>query len=718
MACHKKAEYSKRIAKVKWYEKTGTVYWYDQYALNEAETAFSKYDPDRIVTELLELNADIYTIYAANQCNIAYYPSKFIPKHPNLGDHDYVEEIVPRLRRKGKKVVLYANWLDTKHPEWNIVPLTEDDTVENVQKDYPLVSWADPSKEEWKVRKLPAGEWFNPCVNSPKRELMKNIIRELTERYEFDGFHLDMFFHTCVCVCSYCKPFLKKIFGKEDIRWKDVRKKWYDYIKWRFERSSSYIEEVTAILKSHNRDIVSLHNAMSPLVIPASSGLSEEWLPHLDVYLSECFDIFECRYADMNSVSLQVKFHRAVRKPSWILLTSTPLRFGHSPVSKAKFLMYASAAKTNGCQVFGPCGVGARQDTTTDRRLLDISKDAISFWNKDLDNFNDLESAAEVAVVYSFSTRAYYESGVNPARYAGEFNGWCRLLIERHIPFNIEIAELLDDATAQKYKVLILPNTACADFTFENIIKKFVAKGGKIIATAQTSLYNNRGEKKKDFGLSDVLGISYMKSYESNYFYVEDKVAPIICGGDVQCVKTEARILARLVKADPSGSPSGFIDPLPLNLTDLPLCTKMTYNKGKAYYIAWEPCKFYMDHGYWQTAEWISELLEDVVGNPVFSTNAPRTVELMVWKDEEKNRLVAKFSNRTVPQAIPTRHTRSDIGEIIPVHNIALVLRANSKKIKVFSPQTKVRVTRKGEYAKVTLEKLDAYASVVIEGLL
>lgn len=699
-----------------WYEKTGTIYWYDQYALNEAETAFSKYDPNRILRELLYVNADIYAIYAANQFNIAYYPSKFIPKHPNLGDHDYVGEIVSRLRKKGKKVVLYVNWLDSKHPEWNLIPLPEDNTIESVQKDYPLVSWAEPSKEEWSVRKIPGGKWQNPCMNSPKRVLMKNIIKELAEKYEFDGFHLDMFFHTCVCVCSYCKPFLKKIFGKEDITWDIIKKKWHDYIEWRFERSSSYIKEITEVLKSHNKNIISLHNAFSPLAMPAVSGLSEEWLPHLDVYLSECFDVFECQYADMNSASLQVKFHKAVKKPSWILLTSTPLKFGHSPISKAKFLMYAAAAKVNGCQIFGPCGVGARQDTTTDKRLLRIARDIFSFWNRDSGKSDNLKSAATTAVVYSFSTRAYYEPGISPVQYLGEFNGWCRMLIEKHVPFNIEIAEFLDDATAQKYDVLILPNTACIDYTFEQVVRKFVAKGGKIVATAQTSLYDNKGERKGNFGLSDVLGISCPIPYESNHFYMEDRVEPIICGGYAQCVKTKARVLTRLVRTDPSGSSSGDIDPLPLERTDWPLYTINIWDKGKAYYVAWEAGKFYMDHGYWQTAEWMSGVLNDVIEN-LFTTNAPRTVEIMLWKDEQRNRFVFKFSNRTVPQAIPTRHTRSDIGEIIPLNNIKLVLKKRFKKIKAFSLETNVKVVENGDEINIFLERLGAYASVVVEGL-
>jgi len=707
--------YNGRVKMNGWLKKVRTIYWYDQYALNESETAFSKYDPDRIIKELLYTNADIYVIYATNQFNIAYYPSKFIPKHPGLKKHDYVGEIVPGLRKKGKKVVLYTNWLDSKHPEWNIVPLQEDDTIKNTKIDYPLVSWANPSKKEGKVRNLPGGRWQFSCINSPKGDLMKNVIKELVEKYEFDGFHLDMFFQQCVCVCEYCKPFLKEIFGKENIRWVDVRKKWYEYINWRFEVSSNYLKKMNEILMP--RHILAMHNAFSPIFHPAITGVSEKWLPHLDVFISECFDVFEAKCADMNTTSVTVKIHRAVRKPSLILLTSTPLSFGHSPVSKAKFLMYASAAKVNGCQIFGPCGIGARQDTTTDKRLLKILKDTFSFYNKGSVEFNNLRSAAKVGVVFSFPTKTYYEPGLNPTRYIAEFMGWCRVLIEKHIPFNIEIAEFLDDVTAGKYDVLILPNTACTDTKFERVIEDFVSKGGKLIASGETSLYDNRGKKKKEFGLSEVLGVSFLRPYEHKYFYVEDSIEPIICGGSAQCVKGKAKTLARLISSDPSGSPCGSIDPLPYKLTDWSLYAKNRYKKGEAYYIAWEPGRFNTEHGCWQTKKWMSGVIDTIIKNYLFTANAPGTVEIMVWEDESKNRLIFKLSNRTIPQAIPTRHTRRDVDEIIPISNIELLLKTKWKKIKVFSAETNVKVAKTGNEVRIVIDKLDAYASVVLERL-
>src|SRR5512146_1176330 len=62
-----------------WLNRRQRIYWYDQYALNGQETAFSRYDPDRIASELKGVGAEIVAVYAANQFSVAYYPSTIWP---------------------------------------------------------------------------------------------------------------------------------------------------------------------------------------------------------------------------------------------------------------------------------------------------------------------------------------------------------------------------------------------------------------------------------------------------------------------------------------------------------------------------------------------------------------------------------------------------------------------------------------------------------------
>ena len=183
-----------------WATARARIYFYDQYALNEEASAFAAYDPDRITDELVATGADVIVVYAANQFSIAYYPSKVWPQHPNLKGRDYVGDLFSRLRKRGKKVAAYVNWLESRHADWNTIPLGKED--DPGIREFPLVSWADPNDPERRVQNVPGGKWRFPCINSPRRGQIVAATREIVERYSPDAFCLDMYhanFGACVC---------------------------------------------------------------------------------------------------------------------------------------------------------------------------------------------------------------------------------------------------------------------------------------------------------------------------------------------------------------------------------------------------------------------------------------------------------------------------------------------------------------------------------------
>jgi len=263
-----------------WLNQRQRIYWYDQYALNDQETAFSKYDPDRIASELKATGADIVAVYAANQFSVAYYPSTIWPMHPNLKGRDYFGEVSSRLQRQGQKVIAYINWLESRHPEWYMAPLggTPD-------SEFPLASWAQPDNPDWRVQRVPGGSWRYACINSPRRAQVVAVAREIIEQYHPDGFHLDMFFNPGVCVCEYCRPTLEKICGTTEITQAAINAHWREFIDWRSECSSSLIAELSAVMREHG--VFTAHNGQNPLWLSPIYGFDENWLPHLDLYVSK-----------------------------------------------------------------------------------------------------------------------------------------------------------------------------------------------------------------------------------------------------------------------------------------------------------------------------------------------------------------------------------------------------------------------------------------------
>ncbi|HWI58111.1 MAG TPA: beta-galactosidase trimerization domain-containing protein, partial [Bacillota bacterium] len=59
------------------------------------------------------------------------------------------------------------------------------------------------------------------------------------------------------------------------------------------------------------------------------------------------------------------------------------------------------------------------------------------------------------------------------------------------------------------YKVLLLANIALLSDTQAEAVRQFVRDGGGLIATHETSLLDEKGRRRTDFALADVLGVHY-----------------------------------------------------------------------------------------------------------------------------------------------------------------------------------------------------------------
>lgn len=690
-----------------WFNRRARIYWYDQYALNEQATAFAQYDPDRIVAELEATGAEIITLYATNQFGIAYYPSKIWPQHPNLKGRDYFGEILERLRARGKRVMAYTNFLDSKRAEWRVLPLEHENDPE-WRRDKPLVSWADPATPGRRVQALAGGAWEHSCHNSPHRDQVLAVAEEILSRYHPDMFHIDMFVIGYICVCQYCRPQLQKLLGTDIITREVLRQQWKKYADWRLKTSADFLAELSAVARKHGA--LATHNAFAPLYLPPFMGLGERWLDSLDVFISECFDAFCAPLTDLNSTSINVRWQHAVGKPSWILRTSHQLHYAHWPITNAQWEVYAAACKANGCKVFGPCGVGARPDTTTSRRMLDNVKHGLDFYMKDADLDDGAESAAKVALVFSWASRNYYSDDM---QWVEEFVGWARLLIEEHLPYDIVVAERMKVADdLKRYDLVILPNVANMSDEFASVIASYVRGGGRVLATAETSLRNESNELRADYALGDTLGIEHRGSMQG-HFAVERPGEPEPASGRFQKVATKANVLARHVAVDPAGSVAGCEDPLPLEPTDLPAAVLHGCGKGKALYVACDIGRYYNLHGDEHIGIWMAELLDEILPKRQIIVKAPRTVEVTVWRQRKHKRTVIHLANRTVAWSLPT--DARQFTEVIPVHGIDLSLPTPRAQVKVGARGARVRSKIVGNRLVISVPRLDSYAAVLIE---
>lgn len=116
-------------------------------------------------------------------------------------------------------------------------------------------------------------------------------------------------------------------------------------------------------------------------------------------------------------------------------------------------------------------------------------------------------NAAPVAILYSREAMSWDET---PARAA--FEAMSQLLMQQQIPFRY----LLSDRLAQLSDValLILPHVLPVSEAQAATITAFVARGGKVLATGRTSLYDERMRQRRDYALADVLGCTFDSANE------------------------------------------------------------------------------------------------------------------------------------------------------------------------------------------------------------
>lgn len=87
--------------------------------------------------------------------------------------------------------------------------------------------------------------------------------------------------------------------------------------------------------------------------------------------------------------------------------------------------------------------------------------------------------------------------------------GYEQAMIQNQIPFEILFSE--DLARLDEFDVLVLPNILCMANDEIERIRAFVQSGKGLIATGETSLYDENYRQRRDYGLADLFGISSVR---------------------------------------------------------------------------------------------------------------------------------------------------------------------------------------------------------------
>lgn len=125
-------------------------------------------------------------------------------------------------------------------------------------------------------------------------------------------------------------------------------------------------------------------------------------------------------------------------------------------------------------------------------------KKYIQFYQEHFDqHYRGTKNVADVAILRSFASMAYSNYNTHQSTILFE-----QSLIQAKIPFDIIFDDNLKNLT--KYRVLVLANQECLSNDQLEIIRSFVSKGGALVATENSSMYDEWRRNRESFGLKDL----------------------------------------------------------------------------------------------------------------------------------------------------------------------------------------------------------------------
>jgi hypothetical protein len=444
---------------------------------------------------------------------VAYYPTQ-IPFHHRsawLGNQDVLGELISGCRELGMTVLVrtdpHATYDDAKaaHPDWIAVDA----------EGKPRRHWSSP-------------EMWITCAYGPYNfEFMTAVHKEIMELYRVDGLFHNRWDGNGVCYCRHCVENFKAATGFDlphSASMQDpARRAWF---LWRQQRLMSLVDLWDSTIRGINPESA---------IIPNGGGQVSNSLNALEI--SRRVPMLVADRQGRSGLAVPW-FIGKVAKENRAVMGNKPIiglfgvgleekyRWKDSVTSNAEIRIWTLDAIANGmrpwCSKFSA--------TLHDERWLNGVGDIYLWAEKNQHYLTHQQPLARVGLVYSQQTMWYYGDEHGAANVENYALGWYQALVESRIPFEMVHDRLLDPAHLAQFKTLILPNIAALSDAQCGQLRAFVANGGSLIATHETSLYDELGNRRMNFGLADVFGVDWTGKWEgpmlNSYIRLEHEALP------------------------------------------------------------------------------------------------------------------------------------------------------------------------------------------------
>jgi hypothetical protein len=622
-----------------------------------------------------------------------------------------LSEYLTEAHRNNIKVIIYYNVHAIEisyarlHPEWQQIK-DDDKPIEDVYS-------VDSSF----------------CINSPWKEEVFQTLRKLAS-FEIDGLFYDgPIFFSDTCHCVSCKKQFTEKYGKElpskrklsadpeDYIWKEL-------IEFQSDSIAAFLKESNKILKEMNPQIMLYMNGNTLGPSWPTGRDNRKIIKETDILGAEGGFLYGELKEPIYKPGAVAKLleTQAGGKPTVVFDAAKQGPWSFSNLPRGEISILYSQTITSQANVW----LAMNKVSNFHKSEIDVIKGYNRLIKEHPEPFFKAESMARIALLWPQDSGNYYsgssvpltdftkemkkEKAGNPEE---EFYGFYDGLSRGHLPFDvIDEAALTNDL--KKYELLIFPNVTCLKKEEADKIRDFVRNGGNIIATFETSLYNEYGKKLGNFELQDVFGTEspgdafgplnwdYLSPVDDKHFSV----------GEIRNKFINAPTYGLKVKAK-TKVPVYFCKPLPGSysgspeVSQIPFMIENSYGKGRSVYLGGtfggSLYKFHFPEYYQILFNLANELASPIVR----LGNSPSSVEVNVRKKE--NSVFIYLINFTSEMKRP-------IQRIIPCLDITIDILLNEKvkSLKALSLDKELEFTNMVNSVSVTLPLLEDYEVIEI----
>jgi len=679
--------------------------WYAR-PMRWAQLAFveddpGRYDPAFWLDYFQRIHADAACI-SAGGC-VAFYPTK-VPLHYRskfLASSDPFGEMLAGCRKLGMNVIArvdpHAAHQDVydAHPDWIAVEA-------NGQ---PRRHWAMPTS------------WVTCALGPYNFEFMTSVIREIVTVYKVDGIFANRWSGSGMCYCEHCRRNFREFSGLDLPRTAapagragppdEAR---MQFAAWQKKRLLDLYLLWDSEIKKQNPAAAFFPNgfdqirdgASVPILFAdrqARSGSAPAW--QNGRHAKDARSTFGLQpIVGLFSVGLEA-----------------PYRWKDSVQTPNEIRMWAVDGIAQG---FRPWVIKFNAKPLDRRWLKPVEELFVWHW-KNEKYLRNQRPLARVGLV----------SATGGAPSADHVSGFYHALVEARIPFEMVAEGRFEAARLAQFQVLAMPNAANLSDAQCAQVKAFVENGGGLVATHETSLNDERGRRRGDFGLAGLFGASFagnvIERQQNAYLNIADHSHPLLAGLEDagRIIHGVKRVEIRAAADGPNGRPAPLMTvptypDLPMEevyvrdtTTEIPGVMVRAVGRGRVVYFPWD-----IDRTFWEVLDQDHGM---VLANAVrwaaneeqpLQVEGPGVLDVALWK--QASSVTAHLVNLSNPMMM-----KGSFREILPVGPQKVRLRladgAKARAVRFLVSQAKPKWRQAGEWIETTTPPIGLHEVVAVE---